>query len=234
MRQLLLINPNSSKATTEMMVDIAAAELPPGFALSGVSARSGPSMIVNSVELEAAAPEVERNWRESGRQCAGVIISAFGDPGIERVRAAAKVPVAGICEASMLEAALGGRRFGVATVTPELTDAIRHKAEQLGLDRLYTGIRLTPGDPRALAADPQALEEALALAVQACIERDGAQAVVIGGGPLGQAAIALAPRFSVPVIAPIPAAVRDLLRQLAIYDAAAGQMAAMRAKLSAA
>ncbi|MCA1324515.1 aspartate/glutamate racemase family protein [Herbaspirillum sp. alder98] len=214
MRHILLINPNSSAATTDMMVSIAAAELPAGFVIDGVSAGSGPSMIVNDVELAAAAPEVVRNWRAAGTHYAGVIISAFGDPGIEGVRAASQVPVAGICEASMLEAASGGRRFGVATVTPELATAIAARASALGLDEQYSGIRLTAGDPRLLAADPEALEEALAVAVQECIALDGAQAVVIGGGPLGQAAIALAQRFTVPVIAPIPAAVRDLLRQL--------------------
>ena len=39
-------------------------------------------------------------------------------------------------------------------------------------------------------------------------------AVVIGGGPLGQAAIDLAPRFTTPVIAPIPAAMRRLMRAI--------------------
>ncbi|MFL9924789.1 aspartate/glutamate racemase family protein [Herbaspirillum lusitanum] len=218
LQKILLINPNSSVATTDMMVQIAAEELPPGFSVNGVSAQRGPGMIVNQGELDAAAPEVERNWQQAeagaGMQWSGVIISAFGDPGIERVRAASKVPVAGICEASMLEAAEHGRRFGIATVTPELVEAINGRADELGLLDRYTGIRLTSGDPRQLAADPHALEEALADAVRLCIEEDGAQAVIIGGGPLGQAAIALARRFSVPVIAPIPAAVRFLLRQL--------------------
>jgi Asp/Glu/hydantoin racemase len=139
-----------------------------------------------------------------------VIISAFGDPGLDLVRAASAVPVVGICEASMLEAGAGGRRFGVATVTPELAVPIDRRAYNLGLSSIYTGIRLTDGEPRALATAPRALEEALALAVQRCIDEDGAEAVIIGGGPLGQAAIALASRFSVPIIAPIPAAVRLL------------------------
>jgi Asp/Glu/hydantoin racemase len=43
---------------------------------------------------------------------------------------------------------------------------------------------------------------------------DGAEAVIIGGGPLGQAAIALTPRFTTPIVAPIPAAVRRLLRAM--------------------
>ncbi|WP_077002515.1 aspartate/glutamate racemase family protein [Variovorax sp. KK3] len=214
MRNILLINPNSSEATTSMMVGIAANELPDGLGVTGVTARRGPSMIVNEAELSAAAPEVEHAWENAGPGWQGIIVSAFGDPGIERLRRASEVPVVGICEASMREAAQDGRRFGVATVTPDLAAAIQGRADALGLSKLYTGIRLTEGDPRALAADPAALEEALARAVSRCIEEDGAQAVIIGGGPLGQAAIGLAGRFRVPVIAPIPAAVRRLLLQM--------------------
>lgn len=222
MRQILLINPNTSEATTAMMVAIAAGELGDGFRVTGVSARRGPSMIVNEAELTAAGCEVEQVWREAGAAYDGVIVSAFGDPGIELVREAGRVPVAGICEASMLEAAQDGRRFGVATVTPELVAAIDGRALALGLGGTYTGVRLTDGDPRALAADPQALENALAAAVQRCISDDGAQAVIIGGGPLGQAAIGLAGRFGVPVIAPIPAAVRRLVAQILSREAGPG------------
>jgi allantoin racemase len=56
------------------------------------------------------------------------------------------------------------------------------------------------------------LVEALRKVVTTCIERDKAEAVIIGGGPLGNAAIALTPMFSIPVIAPIPVAVNRILR----------------------
>jgi Asp/Glu/hydantoin racemase len=213
MHKILLINPNTSAATTTMMVRIATQEVPAGYAVEGVSAQHGSPMIVNEAELAVGAVEVMRSWRAAGTGWAGVIVSAFGDPGLHALRAESGVPVAGICEASMLEAAADGRRFGIATVTPDLVASIDGRADELGLRAQYTGIRLTQGDPHALAADPHALEEALARAVAQCID-DGAQAVIIGGGPLGQAAIGLAPRFSVPVIAPIPAAVRDLMRRL--------------------
>jgi Asp/Glu/hydantoin racemase len=212
-QDILLINPNSSGATTAMMVKIAADEAAQRFAVTGATAQRGPEMIINEAELNAAALEVERTWlahRGTGRRWAGVIVSAFGDPGIERVRTVSNVPVVGICEASMLEAAQQRRRFGIATVTPDLVDAIDARAVELGLREVYTGIRLTEGDPRALAARPQALEDALADAVARCIQEDGAQAVIIGGGPLGQAAVSLARRFEVPIIAPISAAVRRL------------------------
>ena len=47
----------------------------------------------------------------------------------------------------------------------------------------------------ALAADRALLTEALAGRSAHCITLDGAEAVIIGGGPLGQAAEALRPRF---------------------------------------
>lgn len=221
MRNILLINPNSSKATTSMMVDIAAGEAPPGVAVRGLTAQHAPSMIVNQQELDAAALEVEATWRAAQAQSwSGVIISAFGDPGLAQIRRLSSLPVVGICESSMLEAAQGGRRFGVATVTPDLADAINGKARDLGLAGLFTGIRLTSGDPRALTSDPQALEDALAQTVQLCIEEDKAEAVIIGGGPLGQVALQLASKFNVPVIAPILAAVRRLAHLMEAAPAA--------------
>ncbi len=208
---ILLINPNSSEATSEMMHAIALNALAGRLAVKTVTASRAPSMIVTPEQLTASAAEVVELGTAHGRECAGIIVSAFGDPGLAELRRKVAVPVVGICEASMIEASEGGRRFGVATSTPDLAEAIGQRAHDLGLAHLYTGIRCTAGDPVALAADPALLIEALAGAVGACIEEDGAQAVVIGGGPLGEAAQALRPRFGKPVLGPIPSAVERIV-----------------------
>ena len=102
-RDILLINPNTSAATTSMMVRIAEQALPAGFRVHGATAQHGAPMIVNDAELTAAAIEVERCWQQAGTAWAGVIVSAFGDPGLAALRASGAVPIAGLCEASMLE-----------------------------------------------------------------------------------------------------------------------------------
>lgn len=84
----------------------------------------------------------------------------------------------------------------------------------LGLTARYTGLRLTPGAPEHLSAHPELLLDALERAVRACVERDGARAVVIGGGPLGEAAEELRSRCAVRIVAPIPAACRAIARRL--------------------
>lgn len=214
-RRILLVNPNASRRTTAMMVEIARGCVPAHWAVEGVTAGTGVEMIVDEAALSAAIDDVERAWRPAGQGWDGAVVAAFGDPGLDRLRALARVPVEGICEASLLQAAEGGRRFGIATVTPGLARLLAERVQALGLAEAYTGIQLTPGDPVCLAARPEALEAELALAVQRCIADDGAQAVVIGGGPLGMAAAALQDRWRVPVIAPIPAAMARLRARLA-------------------
>jgi Asp/Glu/hydantoin racemase len=211
---ILLINPNSSQATSAMMQAIAQRAAGDVLAVAVATAKRSPAMIVTEGDLLASADEVVEIGIRHAPDCVGIIVSAFGDPGLETLRQQVDIPVAGICEASMRMAAQGGRRFGVATTTPKLVDAIAARASALGLAELLAGIRCTAGDPAALTDDKAALTQALGEVVDACIAADDAQAVIIGGGPLGEAAGALESRFSTPVIAPIPAAVAAIFERM--------------------
>lgn len=204
---ILLINPNSSRATSDMMQGIALKAAGGRLDVKAVTADRSPPMITTPEQLTASAAQVVELGTAHERDCAGIIVSAFGDPGLAELRRKVNVPVVGICEASMIEASQGGRRFAVATSTPDLVEAIDQRAFDLGLGHLYVGVRCTAGDPLALAADAGLLAEALAGAVRDCIDLDGAEAVIVGGGPLGQAAEQLRTRFGKPVLGPIPCAV---------------------------
>lgn len=211
-RRILLVNPNSNEATTAMMVAIAKSAAGDGFDIAGATATRAPTMIVSAEALEAAAPEVEEIALARSAECEGIIVSAFGDPGLAGIKAASSLPAVGIGESAMLAAAEDGRRFGVATTTPLLGAKIDALPEALGLRSRYTGTRFAEGDAQELMRDPARLRAALAGAVEACIAHDGAEAVIIGGGPLGEAARELQPMFTVPVIAPIPSAVARIIR----------------------
>ncbi|WP_041131949.1 aspartate/glutamate racemase family protein [Streptomyces vietnamensis] len=254
---MVLVNPNTSTATTAMMTAIARRTLGPALPVRGVTVARGPRMLTDPDALRAAAPEVLAAGLRAttGGDCAALLVAAFGDPGLAELRAAtsttsttsttratstagaagvraagfpvvgatgvpaagapvAGIPVVGIGEAALLEAAAAGTPFGVATTTPLLADAIHARVTALGLADLYTGIRLTAGTPERLSADPVLLLDRLERAVRASAERDGARAVVIGGGPLGEAAEELQARCAVRVVAPIPAACRAIARLL--------------------
>jgi allantoin racemase len=215
---ILLINPNTSDATTAMMVAIAQEEAADQTRIDGISAPFGAPLIVDEPALSIAAEAVgSLAGAVRDRAVDGVIVAAFGDPGLEVLRGQVDCPVTGIAEASMAEAARDAegrpRRFSVITTTPLLVRKIERRATDYGYRDRFAGVRLTPGDPATLMADREALTEALGTACRQAVELDGAQALVIGGGPLALAARALQGRFAIPIVEPIPAAVRLALRR---------------------
>ncbi len=211
MKTFLLINPNTSEATTARMVDIARRFVGQRVRVEGATAPFGPPLITDEPGLAVAAEAVESLVDAIvDREPDGVVVSAFGDPGLEAARARLRCPVVGIAEAGMSEATVDGQRFSVATTTPDLVAAIKRRAEGYGLGRLFLSVRLTEGDPATLMASPDALRKAMRKAVQDAIDLDAAEAVVIGGGPLAEVAREIVPEFTIPVIEPIPAAIRRL------------------------
>ena len=223
-RIVLLVNPNTNSSTTAMMVDLARETLEPhGLQVVGVTASSGPSMIVDPVSLAESArhvTEAVQNYLSGpdGGRVAGVIVAAIGDPGRAQLDGALNIPVIGIGQGSVHAAAHARdgklRRFGMATSTPLLVDALDKLVAAHGLSEHFAGVRLTTSEPLTLAADPERQFHELAEAVRAATENDGSQAVIIAGGPLSATARRLAETTAVEIIQPIPSACRLLLAAL--------------------
>lgn len=206
--RVLLMNPNSNADTTADMVAIARGVLPN---VRGWTAPNGPGLLSSMARLRAAAKQVAEAEIPDGID--GIIVSAFGDPGRAALAARLDIPVIGIGESAALAAAQGGRWYAVVTHTPELVAGIDALMRASAGDSAYMGTFLTEGDTMALSADPEALDAAL-LAATRRAHAAGAQAVVIGGGPLGQAAERLRPKAPCDLVAPIPAAGHRLLSLL--------------------
>jgi len=207
---ILLINPNSNADTTRSMTEIAATATEGVAAVEGKSNEGVPPLLTTPQDLENAIPGVVRIGVEAAEdeRVAAIIVAAFGDPGLEELRAEVDLPVIGIREQAFHEAARDGRPFGIATTTPDpgLAEAFRKTAVALGYGDQFRGTRATPGDPNELMAkSPDELDAALAEAVQASMA-DGAEAVIIGGGPLTASALRLQPQFDIPLVVPVIAA----------------------------
>lgn len=222
MKHVVLVNPNTNERTTARMKQ----ELQRSVGAAGnltlqvhsVTARQGPLMIVDEPALVAAAKEVIALTLAivGARPVDAVVVGAFGDPGVGDLREQLDIPILGIGEAAMAEAASLYGRFGIATTTPRLAASIDARVHELGHAGSYTGLRLTHGDPEVLVGD--GLREQLLQACGRCIGQDGAQAVIIGGGPLGGAADDLLNEFDIPVINAVSAAGRQLLVELGATD----------------
>jgi Asp/Glu/hydantoin racemase len=206
--RLLLVNPNTNATTTDAMVAIAQ-ESSPENQFVGLTAPFGVPLITGPDELAIAADAVATALAmrmPSG--ISAVIIAAFGDPGLEAAVTSLRVPVVGIAEAAMAEAGHDDRRFAVVTTTPDLVGSIALLAARYGHAASFLGTELTEGDVHHIMADKDRLVQALEAACHRAISARGAEAIVIGGGPLAAAARILASRLPVPLVEPIPAAAR--------------------------
>ena len=191
MAPVLLINPNSSETTTGTMLGIARRYLPDVIGWTNAQA---PAMITDPLALTAADVQVG-NARLP--EASAVIVAAFGDPGCAALARRLNVPVVGIGAAA--RDAARGVRFAVATTTPEL---------EVPIDRLmsvapgYLGCFFTEGDPQVLAGEAAALDAALIQAATRAAQA-GVQRVIIGGGPLAEAAARISDACPVPLIQPL-------------------------------
>ena len=216
MPHILLLNPNTHTATTHTMVQLLQAQLPAHWQVSGVTATHGTALITNAAQLATAHTQVIACWQRAQTQGPwdAIVLACFADPALQALRQASGVPTVGIGQAALLAASAGGQRFGIATTTPQLDAAMRAQVQQLGLSALCTGLRYTTTPANQLMEQPQQLQQELLQTVQACAQTDGAQRVVIGGGPLGAVALQLAAHSPVPLVAPLTATAQWLLQQL--------------------
>ena len=213
-RLVRLVNPNAGTAATERMVAAARAAAPEWLSVEGYTTAASPVLIVDeSGSAQAEAAVVAAAGRDFGSEH-GIIVSAYIDPGIAAIRARLSVPVVGIGESSMRAAAAIGR-FAIAMTTPGLVAMVRRYADRLGLADRLVAVPSTTGDPHVLMADPDRVLAALDDLVRRAVRDHGAEAVIVGGGPLADAARELAATSPVPLIEPVPAAVREMSTILA-------------------
>lgn len=197
------------------MVEQAQAVVGPNIRVIGKTNSSAPALLATPVDMQLAELGVLALGLQAAQaltdlgQTGAIIVAAFSDPGLAELRTRVSIPVYGIGESVFMEAGADGRYFGIVTITPDtdLLASFTARATELGIGEQFCGARVTQGDAQVLLANPALLDAALSTAIRESI-KDGAQAIIFGGGPLSAAAERLQPQFSVPLLNPVAAAAR--------------------------
>jgi len=206
--RLLFINPNVTAAITETMLAEARRSASPATELVGVTARFGMLYVENRVEAAIAAHAVLESLADHGEGCDAAIVGAFGDPGLYAAKEMMDVPVVGISEAAFHFAYLLGRRYAIVCLTERLRTWYVECAEELGMAGRLAGARKLD---RTLADITRAKEEVGELLIGEClraVEEDGAEVIILGGGPIAGLAREVAHRIPVPALDGVSCAVR--------------------------
>ncbi|NVD41782.1 aspartate/glutamate racemase family protein [Ensifer sp. HO-A22] len=203
MGNILVINPNSSKAVTRSMETCLGPFADRRHAIRCIELAKSPIGIETDRHVEEVVPHLIEAVR--GASADAVVVSCFSDPGIDAVRDAACVPVTGIAEAAYL-AALGlGERFGIVSLGPSSIARHRRYLEKLTLQARLVGDRSIDMTIAELV-ETDVVDRVSATAAQ-LRDEDGANVIILGCAGLGSYREALQDRLRLPVIDPVQAGV---------------------------
>lgn len=214
--ELLVVNPNTSPAATDRIHKVAAASAGEGVNVVALSAPSGLPLIDDAEKATRAGAAVAGLVARLQDGYDACVIAAFMDPGLEETRRVCRIPVVGMAEAAMLEAAAGGRRFSILVMSEVLKSALEELAASYGVRSNLVGIHGAAASMQAVADAPEKYLDAFAWAGSKAVADDGADVLILGGGPLCGIAELLQPRLPVPVLDGVACAVRRAAAQVSI------------------
>ena len=206
--RLLLVNPNITTAVTDTMLAEARRAASAGTEIVAASARFGVSYVENRAEAAIASHAVLEALAAHAGGCDAAIIAAFGDPALQAAKELMEIPVVGISEAAFLTAYMLGGRYAIVCLTQRLRMWYAESAREQGLDRRLVSVRALEAAPADIAKAKEEVGERLVEQCLRAVEADGAEAIVLGGGPIAGLAREIAHRLPVPIVDGVSCAVR--------------------------
>ena len=200
MTTLLLINPNTTQSITDLVLRTAKRLAGKGTRLRAVTGAFGPRYIASRIGY-AIAGHAAVDALASDRQAKdAVVLACFGDPGLAALKEVSKVPVVGMAEAAVLQAAAIGQRFSIVTGGVRWKPMLEELVAAQGFAARLASVRTVAPTGADIARDPKAAMALLARSCAACVREDGADVVILGGAGLAGLAAKLKGSVDVPLL----------------------------------
>jgi allantoin racemase len=227
--RVLLANPNTTQAVTDLAAARARAVAAPGTEIVPVTARFGARVIGTRSELAIAEHAALDVIAREAAGCDAVVVAASTDSGVKAARELLPVPVLGLTEAALHTACLIGSTFATVTLSARSNATLRDQVLASGLMARCVALRAVDATPRDLLADPDAVAARVAAAARALVG-EGADCIVLIGAVM--AGIADRMDCDVPVLEGVSCAVAliEALLRLRLPKPVAGGYAAPAAR----
>ncbi|MFC8040893.1 aspartate/glutamate racemase family protein [Paenarthrobacter sp. NPDC057355] len=219
--KLLVINPNISDDVTALIEAEALRSASADTELIVRTAGHGVEYIETRFESLIAAGAVAELIAEyahdggtsaahagAGNAVDGIVVAAFGDPGMPALKELVDVPVIGITEAALCAAALQGQRFSIIAISDRIQAWYRDCVERFGFGGRLASIRSINQSLNSIGSVQADFKETLLALSRQAVAEDGADVVILAGAPLAGLARELEGQIPVPVVDGISAGIR--------------------------
>ena len=203
-----IINPNSTVAMTNAMLEVARAAAPE-IHFEGWTSHQGPPSIQGESDGALAEPHLLELVREADAGgTKGIIIGCFDDTALDEAVARADCPVIGIGQASYHYAALRNWRFSVVTTLSVSVPVIEDNIRRTGLSPFVSRVRASEVPVLELDADPDTASAIIKSEALQAQKLDGISAVILGCAGMVEVFHHVERALSVETIDPVTIAAR--------------------------
>lgn len=199
MTNILLINPNTTKSITDLVLKTAKGFASKGTRLRALTGSFGPRYIASRAGYAIASHAALDAYANDRGPKDAVVLACFGDPGLAALKEVSPVPVVGMADASILQACAMGNRFSIVTGGERWKSMLEEFVANHGLSSRLASVRTVAPTGADIARDPKAAMELLAQGCSACV-KDGADVVILGGAGLAGLAAKLKPMVDAPLL----------------------------------
>ena len=204
--RILVINPNTSAETTQM-IDVAAKKYVfSGTEVTTVNPKEGPELLKNPYDYAMQAPKVIELVEKNRNNYDAFIIASASDPGVKACRVVARY-VLWMTEAAVMTACAVARRFSFLTTSKVSALTAREWVHMFGIDQSrFASARIVAGHD--VIKRRHQIFDTYCEVGQKCIEEDGAEALILYSAPIIDLKQPLEARLKVPVIDGVVSAIK--------------------------
>lgn len=204
--EIALINPNSTASMTQKCAEAGKTVAGPGTVVTGLNPVTSPASIQGYYDVAAATiPLLDVIKANQGKDA--FIIACFDDTGLDAARCITDKPVIGIGEAAFHMASLISCKFSVITTLRRSVPGIENNLRSYGLNRRCARVRASEIPVLDLEKGSTEVLAKLHSEIEAAIQEDQAEAIVLGCAGMVALMEDLQNRYGLPVIDGVTAAV---------------------------
>lgn len=206
--RILVINPNISESVTDLIAKEANRAASPSTVLTFATAQVGMEYIETRLEAliggyASACIAAERHGTYDG-----IVIAAFGDPGLLGIKELCTVPVVGMTEAALASASLLGQRFSIIAISSRIKAWYLETVERSHLTSRLASIRSLQNPLRDIGSVQEDYSDRLIELAKFAVNEDGADSIILAGAPLAGLARKVKTELPVPVVDGVSSAVK--------------------------
>ena len=181
--RILVINPNTTTAMTQHVVNHLSLHLDAAAHISPLTAAQGAPVIATQEAFDDAAQTACTMLSQAvdeGLVFDKVLLACFGDPGLEAMRLKIKQPVIGLAHASLKVAQSLGKPFAVVTAGAAWQSILVQRFTHWGASPLFAGVQVIGGSGLDVFNHPVAALAAVQVAIKTA-RASGAENIILGG-----------------------------------------------------